>query len=73
MKKFDLVRAWKDSAYRNRLDAAQQAVSASPAGVADLDAALVDAIGGGGTASNNGCHSGHLGGGGSTWCLICVN
>jgi mersacidin/lichenicidin family type 2 lantibiotic len=63
MKKFDLARAWKDSAYFAKLDAVQQQAASSPVGVAELDAALVDTVGGGGGGTS---FSGF-----STWCTVC--
>jgi mersacidin/lichenicidin family type 2 lantibiotic len=63
MKKFDMVRALKDNAYRAKLNASQQAAVESPAGIAELDVAVLDAIG---AAGPGGSAFGF-----STWCTVC--
>jgi mersacidin/lichenicidin family type 2 lantibiotic len=48
MSKLDIIRAWKDEAYRNSLTAAERAsLPANPAGVSELDHAAMASVNGG--------------------------
>ncbi|MBI5928042.1 MAG: mersacidin/lichenicidin family type 2 lantibiotic [Chloroflexi bacterium] len=50
MSNVDVVRAWKDAEYRNSLTAEQRAsLPENPAGLVELDDAMLDASVGGGT------------------------
>ncbi len=49
MSNFDIVRAWKDEAYRQSLsDAQRAALPQNPAGMVELSAADLDSVVGGG-------------------------
>ncbi len=49
MSKVDIIRAWKDKAYRNSLNAAQQnALPGNPAGTVELPDDVVQSVSGGG-------------------------
>jgi len=51
MSRTDIIRAWKDRAYRNRLDAAQRnALPENPAGTVELPDDVVRTVSGGGDA-----------------------
>jgi mersacidin/lichenicidin family type 2 lantibiotic len=52
MSKLDIIRAWKDQAYRNSLTAAERAsLPANPAGVSELDHAAMESVNGGAYAT----------------------
>lgn len=66
----DIIRAWKDAAYRASLSAAQRAaLPANPAGMIELSETELDSVVGGAkstsTAPGSGCGGGGGGGGGT--------
>jgi mersacidin/lichenicidin family type 2 lantibiotic len=72
MAHIDIIRAWKDAAYRNSLNAEQLAqVPANPAGPSDLSDDVLQAVVGGrrgGTGGGTGCGTG----GNCTGCSPCT-
>ena len=63
MNALDIIRAWKDEAFRNSLTAAQRAaLPANPAGMVELSETDLDAVVGGAaktsTAPGSGCGTG---------------
>lgn len=56
MKHIDVIRALKDRSYRNKLSPQEQAkVGENPAGMAELDDAMLEAVAGASSTSIAGC------------------